>query len=63
MGREAGREGVQLWCDRPAAVSVAVPVAQGGERWAGLETPLLLLSPLGITAHRWVDYSGRAKAD
>lgn len=52
-GREAGREGVRLWCDRPAAVSVAVPVAEGGERWAGLETPLLLqlLSRLVITAH------------
>lgn len=37
-------------------------VTEGGERWAGLRTPLLLLSSLGITAaHRWVEHSGQRK--
>lgn len=52
-GRERkDKRGVRLWRDRPAAVSVELSAAEGGERWAGLETPLLPLSPLGITAQR-----------
>lgn len=52
-GRERkDKRGVRLWRDRPAAVSVELSAAEGGERWEGLETPLLPLSPLGITAQR-----------
>lgn len=57
-GREEGR-GVRLWCDRPVAVSVAVP-GDGGRREVGrFEDPAPPPLFFGHHHHRWVEYSGQ----